>query len=91
MGIGSILGPGQFNFDVTVMKSTRVGGIHENGMLQLRAEFFNVMNHPQFGNPASTTPGVSNVASNLALPNFGQITALSVNPRLVQLALKYIF
>ncbi len=91
MGIGPILGPGQFNFDVTVIKNTRVGGVHENGLLQFRAEFFNIMNHPQFGNPASNTPAVSNVASNLALPNFGQITALSVNPRLVQLALKYIF
>ena len=91
MGIGPIPGPGQFNFDVTVIKNTRVGGIHENGLLQFRAEFLNIMNHPQFGNPASTTPAVSNVPSNLALPNFGQITALSVNPRLVQLALKYIF
>jgi hypothetical protein len=81
IGIGSIFGPGQFNFDTTLSKSTRVGGIHENGMLQFRAEFFNLFNHPQFSNPAT----------NYALGNFGQITSMSVNPRLMQLALKYVF
>jgi len=80
-GIGYILGPGQFNFDVTAAKTTRVGGIHENAALQFRAEFFNFFNHPQFSNPA--------LAANAA--TLGQITSASVNPRLVQLALKYIF
>src|SRR5262249_29740237 len=28
-GIGTMEGPGQFNFDVTVAKNTRVGGVHE--------------------------------------------------------------
>ncbi len=88
-GIGPILGPGQFNFDVTMAKSTRVGGIHENAVLQFRAEFFNLFNHPQFGNPGAI--GSSPVANNLGAGNFGQITSLSVNPRLMQLALKYVF
>lgn len=80
-GIGEILGPHQFNFDATIAKNTRVGGIHEDATLQFRAEFFNMFNHTQFNNPAY----------NLALGNFGQITSTSVNPRLMQLALKYIF
>jgi hypothetical protein len=80
-GVGSILGPGQFNFDATLAKSTRVGGIHENAALQFQAEFFNLFNHPQFSNP--------NAAFNSGA--FGQITTTSVNQRLVQLALKYVF
>ena len=43
--------------------------------------FFNFFNHPQFANPAN----------DLAVANFGQITSTSVNPRLIQFALKYIF
>jgi hypothetical protein len=80
-GVGIIEGPGQFNFDATLAKNTRVGGIHEDAALQFRAEFFNLLNHAQFGNPVN----------NLALPTFGTIQSTSVNPRLVQLALKYIF
>jgi len=82
-GIGSVLGPGQFDFDTTVSKTTRVGGIHEDARLQFRAEFFNLFNHPQFAVPAGLNLG--------APANFGQITTTSVNPRLIQLALKYQF
>jgi len=80
-GIAPILGPGQFNFDVSVSKVTPLRGISESSQLQFRAEFFNMFNHAQFNNPAA----------NFAVPNFGQITSASVNPRLIQLALKYIF
>jgi len=82
-GVGIIYGPGQFDFDATLAKTTRVGGIHENSTLQFRAEFFNLFNHPQFAIP---------VGLNFGAPgNFGQITSTSVNPRLIQLALKYVF
>ena len=90
-GIGPILGPGQFNFDVTLAKSTRVGGIHENAVLQFRAEFFNLFNHPQFGSSGTQGVGFAPVNNNLATSTFGSITSLSVNPRLMQLALKYVF
>jgi len=81
-GIGVILGPGQFNWDVSLAKTTRVGGLHEDATVQFRAEFFNLFNHSQFSNPAVA---VDSPAS------FGQITGLSVNPRLIQFGLKYIF
>jgi len=50
-GYGFIVGPGEFNFDAAIIKNTRIGGIHENGTVQFRAEFFNLMNHAQFGIP----------------------------------------
>ena len=81
-GLGILYGPGQFNFDTALVKNIRVGGIHEEAALQFRAEFFNIFNHPQFSNP-----GVLDVSQ----PNFGWITSTSVNPRLIQLALKYNF
>lgn len=81
-GLGIVLGPGQDNWDIALMKNTLVGGLRENATLQFRAEFFNAFNHPQFSNPA--------VAFNSA-SGFGHITSLSVNPRLIQFGLKYIF
>jgi outer membrane receptor protein involved in Fe transport len=80
-GVGWVYGPGQNNWDLTLSKTTKVGGIRENAQLQFRAEFYNAFNHPQFANPAL----------NAAAGNFGLITATSVAPRLIQFGLKYIF
>ena len=82
VGLDNILGPGQNNWDMSLAKITRVGGLREDATLQFRAEFFNTFNHTQFMNPSS-------VATNNAA--FGQIGQASVNPRLIQLALKYAF
>ena len=80
-----MLGPGQFNFDAALLKTTKVGGLREDARLEFRAEFFNAFNHPQFSLPGSTlTNGVPNGA-------FGVITTTSVGPRIMQFALKYIF
>ena len=84
VGIGNILGPGQFNFDATIMKTTTVGGIHENATLVFRTEFFNVWNHAQFAAPSGSQLDTTN-------GSFGQVNLTSVNPRLIQFALKYIF
>jgi hypothetical protein len=78
-GVGIILGPGNFNWDISLVKTTH---ITERQMVIFRTEFFNTFNHPQFSNPALA---VSTAAT------FGQITTTSVNPRLIQFALKYIF
>ena len=89
-GLGGLLGPGQFNWDLSLTKLTRVGGIHEGATLQFRAEFFNAFNHPQFNPPGIGTSGVSTLdVSNQN--TVGIITSASVNPRLVQFALKYLF
>jgi hypothetical protein len=81
-GIGVLLGPPQADWDVSLTKLTRVGGLREDATLQFRAEFFNVFNHPQFSNPATALDSVG---------SFGQITGMSVNPRLIQFGLKYSF
>jgi len=69
--------------DISLAKVFRVGGLREDASLQFRSEFYNAFNHPQFSVPAGL---------NLAQPaNFGRITSTSVNPRLIQFALKYQF
>ena len=80
-GFGTINGPGQHNWDMSLQKQTRVGGFRENASLIFRAEFFNVFNHAQFADPNL----------DVASGNLGQITNTSVNPRLIQFMLKYQF
>jgi hypothetical protein len=79
-GVGTIYGPGQFNWDISLIKNARFLERHQ---IQFRTEFFNAFNHPQFSNPTS---------SNVNSPStFGQITSTITNPRILQFALKYIF
>ncbi len=78
-GTGVARGPGNNNWDMTLAKETRVGGIHESATLTFRTEFFNVWNHAQYANPGT---GVGTAS-------YGVINASSVAPRLIQFALKY--
>jgi hypothetical protein len=56
LGRNQIYGPGYWNVDFSVTKATR---LTERLGLQLRVEFFNVFNHPNFALPAGTIiPGV---------------------------------
>ncbi len=77
-GVGIVQGPGQFNWDLSLSKMTPLG---EGRGLLFRAEMFNALNHAQFSNPGTEVTAV----------NFGQITSASVNPRLIQFAMKFIF
>jgi len=80
-GQSIINGPGQFNTDFSIGKTTTVGGLRENAQLAFRAEFYNALNHPQFSNPGT----------NFGTASFGVITQTSVAPRLIQFGLKYLF
>jgi len=86
-GSGIILGPGQFNWDISILKTTKVT---ERQQVQFRAEFFNAFNHPQFTNPNAGQGAIFSLPDR-ASASFGQITSTSVNPRIIQFALKYIF
>jgi Carboxypeptidase regulatory-like domain len=79
-GVGVISGPGQFNFDMALIKNTK---ITEGTNLQFRAEFYNIWNHPQFDPP---------FGNDVSTPStFGVITSTSTTPRVVQFALKFFF
>jgi hypothetical protein len=54
---------------------------NDTANVMFRADFFNVFNHPQFANPGTT----------FGSGTFGQITGTSVNPRIIQLALRINF
>ncbi len=76
-GRNAIRGPGIETIDASVFKYFAVS---ETKRLQLRAEFFNALNHPNFGLPQN----------DIESPAFAQILQSSA-PRLMQLALKFLF
>jgi hypothetical protein len=75
-------GPGQFNFDISLQKSTAFGLLGEHGQVQFRTEFFNAFNHPQFALPGTDISSAG---------TFGVISSTSVASRLIQFGLKLIF
>jgi carboxypeptidase family protein len=79
-------GPGLFNIDMAVLKRTSFG---ENKNFELRFEFFNVLNHPNFAfpNPNFTIPTA--VLSNTA---FGRIRdSVSNESRKIRIGVKINF
>jgi outer membrane receptor protein involved in Fe transport len=44
----SLVGPAERTWDFSLVKDTKLGVLGESGMLEFRAEFFNVINHPNF-------------------------------------------
>jgi hypothetical protein len=82
MGAGNILGPGQYNWDMSLAKLIK---IRESQTLQFRAEFYNTFNHPQFASIVDTD------ANDRGGAGLGGITATSVSPRVMQFGLKYLF
>jgi hypothetical protein len=74
-------GPGQANIDLAISKTTPLRRLSDSSSVQFRTEMYNALNHPQFADPDS----------DFASPAFGVIRRTSVNPRVVQLALKLAF
>ncbi|HXX01923.1 MAG TPA: hypothetical protein VEJ00_11975, partial [Candidatus Acidoferrales bacterium] len=76
--VGAVTGPGQQNYDFTLEK---MFSVRESMNVQFRADFFNIFNHAQFANPDVGTADAT----------LGQILSTTVNPRIVQFALKVNF
>ena len=58
-GRNVLFGPGFFNMNTALSKSFRPRWLGEAGQLQIRADAFDMLNHPNFGQPNSTVvPGV---------------------------------
>jgi len=93
--IGPTRGPAQNNLDLAILKRTTLPWWNEKFSLDFRTEFFNAFNTPQFANPdqnaGSTVPDGEGGAIWAPNPTFGQITRTSVNPRIIQFALKLVF
>ncbi|HLJ14698.1 MAG TPA: TonB-dependent receptor, partial [Bryobacteraceae bacterium] len=79
-GRNVLYGPDVDNLDFALHRFFPIP-IRESMKLEFRGEFFNFLNHPEFGMPAVT----------LNLPTTGQITTTSIPNRQVQFALKLLW
>ncbi len=80
-GVGIVRGPNQANVDLSVLKQFPIPAWTDRTRLEFRGEFFNALNHPQFSDPTLSVTSAS----------FGRILTTSVNPRVIQFALKFAF
>jgi hypothetical protein len=83
LGRDTLPGPGLATWDVSFFKDTH---LTETTNIQLRAEFFNVLNHANFGAPNAVTFTPTGVS-----PTAGVITSTSTSSRQIQLGLKFLF
>jgi hypothetical protein len=80
----AVVGPGFNNVDLSIIKNISLGADRK---LQIRAEAFDLFNHPNLGQPGRI----------VGTPNFGRITSTrlatgdSGSSRQIQLAAKFIF
>jgi hypothetical protein len=86
VGRNHIIGPGLFNLDMSLFKSLNLSDRYG---AEFRAEFFNVLNHPNF------LPPLNNEAlfntNGALMSNAGQIDTTSVPSRQIQFGMKVTF
>src|ERR1700728_1221442 len=82
----SMPGPGLVNLDFSIAKTT---AITERLKLEIRGDFFNILNHTEFANPDTNPNDIGPGGT------FGQITNTGVpgdeRPRIIQLAARFSF
>jgi hypothetical protein len=77
-GRNTVTGPGINNWDLSLFKTF---ALDEKRHLQLRAESFNFLNHPEFGGPGSS----------IGTAQFGRISGTTRDPRDVQVSMKFLW
>ncbi|MBL8228276.1 MAG: carboxypeptidase regulatory-like domain-containing protein [Bryobacterales bacterium] len=78
-GRNTVIGPGIASFDASINKFFRF--LSDMHTVELRGEFFNAPNRPNFAQPGTT----------LRTPTYGVISGTRVDNRQIQVALKYNF
>jgi hypothetical protein len=87
-GRNSLVGPGLVDLNFSVFKNNKIS---ERFNIQIRAEVFNVLNHPNFSVPS--LPGNTDIFDSTGAPSStaGILTSTTTTAREIQLALKLIW
>ena len=82
-----IYGPGQNNFDITLMKKFPLWS--DKRSVQFRAEFYNAFNHTQY-DAVDTWRRLRRHPASRSMATFGQVIATR-SPRVIQFSLRLEF
>jgi hypothetical protein len=91
LGRNVLRGPAQSNIDLAIAKRFPV---RESRNIEIRAEFFNVLNHASRSNPISDISAVSYFAPDgrvLDPGDFGRVLSFDSSPRIIQASFKLSF
>jgi len=83
-GRNSVIGPGLVDLDFSLFKNIP---IHEALKAQFRAEFFNIINHPNFQSPNDNRVILN--ADGTVPSNAGAVTLMNTTSRQIQFAMKF--
>ena len=95
-GRNILRGPRLGNLDFTIAKNTALGFLGESGRMEFRAEFFNILNHPNFATPeiglADSPQEALVFAGETRLTTVGNLNGrTATGSRELQFALKLLF
>ena len=96
LGRNTLIGPGFSNVDFSLRKEFGVKRIAEQCRIQLRVEFFNALNHPNFdlpGNAQNATSASFIFTNTSGKPNLAATRPVKTtnDPREIQFALKFVW
>jgi hypothetical protein len=89
LGRNTVVGPGLFNVDFSMVKDNHISRISEAFHIQFRAEFFNILNHANFAPPIHNLVPFDSTGS--PVPGFGRLDATQTPGREIQFALKVVW
>ena len=83
-GRNILVGPAERDWDFSLVKDTKLGFLGEAGMLEFRAEFFNVLNHPNFSGQHFSTQIFNGSPGDHLPPEIGPFSEQPSNGRVNQ-------
>jgi len=87
---GSFVGPHYVDWDASIARKFPFSFSNERTYLQFRAEYFNVVNHTNLGDPATTVGTTLGRITSTSPQNWAG-TAPQNDPRIAQMSLKLVF
>jgi len=90
-GRNSLYGPGLKTVDFSIFKNTHVPKFSETFNVQFRAEFFNILNHPNFAAPNFLNDANNSIFDPSGQPIVNAGVIRSTSSRQIQLGLKLVW